>query len=200
METLALIAPYVMMAGTGISAVSGIVQGGTQAEAARAQGEAYRSQGEASRYNAAVARQQGVAIQQAAAFEEDKQRKKGLQLLGTQQALYGKAGVTMEGTPLEVMSQTAADIEKEILGTRYNYDVQRWRTLSEADQYDYMAGRQDYLAKVAKKSAGYASTAGWLKGGTSLLTGLGMIGKFGVPGKSLTSPVDYDKMYSGGAL
>ena len=46
METLALIAPYAMVAGTGISAVSSIVQGGTQAEAARAQAEAYRSQGE----------------------------------------------------------------------------------------------------------------------------------------------------------
>lgn len=177
METLAIIAPYALLAGTGISAISGVVQGATQAEAGRAQAEAYRSQGEASRYNAAVARQQAQAIQQAATYEEQKQREKGQRLLGTQQALYGKAGVTMEGTPLEVMSQTAADIEKEILGTRYNFDVQRWRALSEADQYEYMAGRQDYLSKMAKKSAGYASTAGWLKGGTSLLTGLGMVGK-----------------------
>jgi len=181
--TAAIVGAVAAVVGTAVSVVGSISQGNAQAAAARAQGQAQRaafaSQAEASRYNAEVARQNAEYIRQAGAIEEEKQREKGRRLLGTQQALYGKAGVTGEGTPLEIMADTAMDLEKEALTIRYNYDIQVRRALSEADQYDFMGARSDrmgmFAGEAADRTADMMSSAGYWKAGTSLLTGLGHV-------------------------
>ena len=51
---------------------------------------------------------------------EARVRRSGEKLLGTQRAKFAKAGVRVAGTPMEVMAQTAADIELEALMLRSN--------------------------------------------------------------------------------
>lgn len=180
---IGVVSAVAAVAGTAMSVVSSISQGNAQASAARAQGDAqraaYASQAEASRYNADVARQNADYIRSAGAIEEEKKREQGRRLLGTQQALYGKAGVTNEGTPLEIMASTAADLEKEALTTRYNYDIQARKAISESNQYDFMGQRSDsmgaFASQTADQTAGMVSSAGYMKAGTSLLTGFGSV-------------------------
>ena len=79
---------------------------------------------EAHDYNAKIAEEGG-------AFEEAESRKRWKRLMGQQLALYAKAGVDISsGSPLLIMSQTAAEAELEALNIRYAgenvADVERW--------------------------------------------------------------------------
>ena len=61
--------------------------------------------------SSAASRQAGRAREQAALAAED-ERRKGRRLAGKQRAGFGKAGVRIdEGTPLDVLAQTAADAD-----------------------------------------------------------------------------------------
>jgi hypothetical protein len=183
--------PVIGIIGTAVSVVSSLFQGQAQSQAAKAQAAGYRAQSQASEYNAQVARQNAQQIIEAGAVEEQKQRDKAKRLLGTQQALYGKSGVTNEGTPLEVMADTAAQQELDALTLRHNYWVQSQRQTSEAGQYDFMANRSMMMSDFSNKQAGYASTAGIMKAGTSLLTGLGQVGTGGFKIPTSTSNWDW---------
>ncbi|MBU4233891.1 MAG: hypothetical protein L6277_10465 [Desulfobacterales bacterium] len=187
--TAAVVTAVAAVAGTAMSVISSIKQGQAQKAAADAQAQGYAAQSEASRRNADTARQNAEYIKQAGALEEQKQREKGRRLLGTQKALYGKAGVTNEGTPLEVMAETAGDLERDALTTRWNYMIQSQRALSEAGEYDFMAGRDLTMSDTSRMMGGYASTAGYMKAGTSLLTGLGQV----LIGKGSGEPKDDSK-------
>lgn len=121
--------------GTGISAY-GQHQAGKQAE------QAYG-------YNAQLAREQGAEAERVS-------RRKLKSLLSSQRALYAKAGVDItEGSPLMVLSETAAEGEREALALRRGYR-------SEA-----------YLQELYGKQAGRTGLVG--AAGT-LLTGLGSAG------------------------
>jgi hypothetical protein len=66
-----------------------------------------------------------------AAYEEEQSRLRWKRLIGQQQALYAKAGVDISsGSPLLIMSQTAAEGELEALNIRYagenEAQMQRW--------------------------------------------------------------------------
>lgn len=155
-DALPVISAIATVGGLGMSVMGGVAQ-------AQQQREAYKAQSQAARYNQSVAEANAQAVEAAAALEEQRSRKKAQQLLGSQTAAYGKAGVTLEGTPLEVMAQTAADVEEDILINRYNYQVQAARQRSQAGFYGYEAGRQERLAQ-------YPVTAALMKGASSLLT------------------------------
>jgi hypothetical protein len=129
------------------------------------QSSAMRSQAAAADYNASIAQQQAASIRTAGNLEIERKRREGQRLLGRQEALYNKAGVTMEGTPLDVMAETAADLEFDELIRKYNIEIGASRAESEARQYRFMGERSRGLA-------GSAIMGGALKAGTSLLTGL----------------------------
>jgi hypothetical protein len=67
--------------------------------------------------------QQGQAnaklAKQEAAFEEDANRMRARQILAEQRVGYAKAGVTLEGSPLNVMEDTAAQAELDALAIRF---------------------------------------------------------------------------------
>jgi hypothetical protein len=151
------------IAGAGLTAFSSIKSGMEQSEAMKAQAEG-------ARYNQRVAEQNALATEQAGAFAERQARLKAIRLGGTQAASYAKAGVLPEGSPLDVMAETAMLEEQDILATRYNYQVQASRYRSQAGFYGYEAQRQDALS-------GSPILGGFLKAGTSLLTTAGGLAK-----------------------
>ena len=69
---------------------------------------------------AGVSDTQAALVKRRATIEEARTRKTGKRLMGTQRAKFAKAGVRVAGTPTEVISQTAADIELEALMIRSN--------------------------------------------------------------------------------
>lgn len=165
--------PNMLAAATAVvGAGSAIMSGIQQSEAQKSQAQSYQQQAYASQYNAQVARQQADAIRAAGALEQEKERKKGLLLMGQQEAAFGKSGVVMEGTPLDVMAETAANLEFDRLIRQYNIDTQANRTESEARQYDFMGQRQIGMASQTKAGAGMPLIGAGLTAGTSILTGL----------------------------
>lgn len=115
--------------GTGLSVV-GAIQGG-------------KADASANQFNADAARRE-------AASREAAQRTAAQRQLGSIRAGVSKSGATMEGTPLMVLSESAANAEIDALNTRYSGE-------REGALYDSRARN--------------ARTAGYMRAGTSLLTG-----------------------------
>lgn len=117
------------------------------------------SQNQAAKYNAQVAQNNADAATQAANFETEAERRRQMRLFGAQRAAYGKAGVTMEGTPLDVVGDTAAEGELDALAILYQGQLGYNRGQSEASLQRY-AGRS-------------ALTSGYIGAGSSILKGAG---------------------------
>lgn len=127
--TLGTVGSVLGAVGTGLSVV-GAIQGG-------------KADASANQFNADAARRE-------AASREAAQRTAAQRQLGSIRAGVSKSGATMEGTPLMVLSESAANAEIDALNTRYS--GQR-----EGALYDSRARN--------------ARTAGYMRAGTSLLTG-----------------------------
>jgi hypothetical protein len=84
-------------------------------------------------YNAEVARRSAEAARKAGEYEKALREKKGEELLAKQRATYGAAGVEFEGSPLEVMADTAAKVERDALAARYGYQVRAAQYESQAE-------------------------------------------------------------------
>lgn len=128
--------------GAGISAYGSIREGQDQAQA--------------SRYNADVARQQATMIEQSGALEAEDKRRQALRLTKRQTALYAASGVTLSGSPLAVMIDSAAEGELDARISEYNTKVGASQARSQAG-YDEM-------------QAGMYERGGLYKAGTTLLT------------------------------
>ena len=129
----------VMGAGTALSAVSAVQEGQAQSEAAKA--------------NANVARLQAEQTRKAGAYEVSKIERSKSQARSTQQALYAKSGVLIsEGSPIEVMADTATQYEMDIQAQKYN-------TAMTAARYDYQSEVDKSMAKRYKQ-LGYTKAIG----------------------------------------
>ena len=82
-------------AGAGLNAFGTMYAASSQAKSLKAQAKALEKQ-------AAATKEQGVWTQ--VRFNEDTRR-----LLSTQRALFGEAGVTIEGAPTDLMARTKAE-------------------------------------------------------------------------------------------
>jgi hypothetical protein len=110
----------------------------------------------AAKYNADVAEQNAIAERNRAQYEENAHRRNVQKLLSAQRALYGKANVEMEGSPLLVMEDTAGQGELDALAIRFGGDI--------------AAAKQRSAANLARMQGSSALTSGYVSAGTSLLT------------------------------
>ena len=117
-----------------------------------------KSQASWNEYNAAVARQQGIATENAAEQLANQKQQQGAALMAKQRVLYASAGVDSTGTPSDVILGSAEQV---------NEDVQT--ILLKGKQA--MAGA-DNSAMLSEMQAASASTAGYANAGSTLLTGL----------------------------
>lgn len=182
--TAAIVTAVAAVVGTAVSAVSAISSGQQQKKAAKsleaanlasynANKESYEYQAAAAKKNQEVEEANALATETAYAYEEKKARIKAAQTLGTQVTTYGKSGVLMEGSPLDVMAETAELEEQDILATKYNYTVQAARYRSQAEYYQMEEEQYTKMAAYpynSKYTADY-TTSSYLKAGSSLLTG-----------------------------
>lgn len=127
------LAPTLMTIGTGMG-VLGAVRAGQAASMA-------------GQYNAETARMEGAA-------KEAAQRQQAGRQLGAIRAGISKSGATMEGTPLMVLAESAANAEIDALNTRFS------------------TGREATLSTLRGQEG---RRAAYWSAGTSLLTGLSRI-------------------------
>ena len=116
--------------------------------------------------NAAVSRANAAAIRQSGEMDVRKLTKAKARYAGGQRALYAKAGVRLEGSPIEVMIDSAAEWETDILVAKYNTKVQEIQANLTGQLYD----AQSKMAKA--KSLG--AIGGTLLSTASLFSGMGV--------------------------
>jgi hypothetical protein len=124
--------------------------------AASAAYSGYQQQRAAS-YNAKVANQAADAAIARAKYDEQMHRERVRKILSSTRAQYGAAGVSMEGSALLAIEETARQGSLDALAIRYGGDVEAARMRSEA-----------YLSRMQGRSA---MTSGMIGAGTSLLGG-----------------------------
>lgn len=110
-------------------------------------------------YNAIVALRDAEAAKQTAEYEARQKRKETERLLSRQKALYGKAGVALEGSPLLMMEETAAEGELDALMIERTGKLYEQRYMSEA--------------ALSRMRGGATRRAGYYGAGSTLLTGAG---------------------------
>lgn len=130
------------------------------------------AQKKAADYNAQVAENDAIAKQQAAAFEEERQRERARRELAFARAQAGGSGTTMSGSPLDIMARSAENAELEALAIRYSGQLGANASRSQAAA-DRMQG------KIAQQ-------AGYMQAGTTLLTAAGKWGDKFFPAKAPT--------------
>lgn len=134
------------------SIASGVLAGGGMI----AQGNAAKATSE---YEAQVAERDAMAAQQAAAFDAENLAIERRRRIGAIRAAAGSSGLQINGSVAQVLGETAADIETEILAVRYGGD-------------EAMA-RQRAAAAGARFGGRQQQQAGYLRGTASILGGAG---------------------------
>jgi hypothetical protein len=169
MAGLTAIAAYSALAlsavGAGVSAYGAYQQG--------------KSQEAIANYNAALERNRAIQAQQDAKAAAAAQRREKDILTKRQRALYAKAGVTNEGTPLEVMIDTAQQMELEALEIERGGDIM-------ASQHRSQAVIDTYSGKAAKRGAMYSAGATLLQGAGSIAGSFALARHNGIIGSKPT--------------
>jgi len=109
------------------------------------------SSSQASAKAASESRQAAKEAKDLAQYEATLFRARGTKLISQQRALYGKAGVQMWGSPLEVMADTAAELEADALAIEKGGTTKARQLLGQA--------------KVQQSTASSLLTAGLVKAG-----------------------------------
>lgn len=135
-----------MIAGTAISAIGAIRAGQAQAAAAN--------------YNAQVAERNAFISRDQAAADEQRQRIQARRKLGAMRAAYGASGISLEGSPLDVLEDSAAEAELDALTIRYKGEIG-------AMGYEAEAGAQRARAQNAKTESYYNAGAALLTGASN---------------------------------
>jgi hypothetical protein len=139
---------------TGVEIALIAVSAAVSAAGAIAQGNAAKS---AANFNATVARQNAMIGSANAAADADRQREQAERLGGRQRAATGASGITPEGSPLDVMADSALSAELDALTTQYRGELQ-------ARSY----GQEATLQKMRGNAA---QQAGYIGAGAALLSG-----------------------------
>lgn len=196
-----MVLPLLIMAGA--AAATSLIGGGIGAQGAKQQAEATAASG---RFNADMLDYRAQMYElQAAIYKRNRDlawlqareaaRDKGKVLaatMGSVRAAYGANGLSLEGSPLDVLEATARegylDINKEL----YKGDVAATALTDQANMATVEAGLSREQATMARYGADVSISAGNTAAMASLISGVGgaasSFGKFGVGGSSTPSP------------
>lgn len=116
-----------------------------------------RQEKKAAEYNAAVARNNAIAARQQAAANAQAQDREARRRIGAARAGYGASGVALEGSPLDIIEQSAMEAELDRQNILYAGDLK--------------AQGFENTAELERSRGKNAMTGAIFKAGSSLLTG-----------------------------
>ena len=152
-----------------LTAVGTVVSMAATNQQAKAQAAAYNSQAEANEANARISREQAQDAIERGQEEEEKQRQKAARFKAGQKAAFAASGVdTTDGTPLDVLTDTAFASEVNAANIRYNAGQEALGFRRQANNYLYEAGA-DRAAASNAKSAGRMQMFSTLIGGATTM-------------------------------
>lgn len=136
-----------------------------QYQQGQAQKESEKFNAQVSRNNAIIAERNAKAAKERGDAEADAKRRQIASVKGQQRAAFAASGVAIdEGTPLDILADTAELGELDVLNIKNN---------AEREAYNYRVQAGDFTAQAGlhDASARNASTAGLINAGTTVLTG-----------------------------
>jgi hypothetical protein len=137
------------------AAAATVAAAGVGAYASYQQGQSQKSWNE---YNAGIARMKAASEQEAALASAERMRMQNEQLRAKQRLAYGLSGVTLAGTPTDLLADTAAMQELDIDTLLWNANAKSTYSAAGAELLDLQGG-----------AAGRAGTIG---AGVNLLQGM----------------------------
>ena len=140
-----------MVAGAVMSAVSSIQQG----QAAKA----------AAQHNADMMRMRAQASRQQAQFNAEQQQRQAHKQIGAMAAGYGASGITLEGSPLDVLEESASAAERDKQAILYRGELAAWGYGNEATL--------DEFSGANAQRAGYFGAASSILGGAGKAMSMG---------------------------
>jgi len=149
MAVVAAAAPYIALAAGGLQAIGSIRQGNAQAASAR--------------YNANLADQNAQIALQQGAENARRQRIVNTKQLGAIRANVGASGVTLDGSPLDVLEESARAAELDALSIEHQGQLQAWGYQNSASLYRQNArqaltgGYMGAAAALLKSGVNYAA-------------------------------------------
>ena len=84
--------------------------------------------------NAAIARSQQRILKARRKLQKSRDKKTARRFLGRQNALFAKAGVTLEGSPIDVIEDSARELEFDSIIKDINFNIESSRLESEIAQ------------------------------------------------------------------
>lgn len=142
------------MALTAILGVTGLISAlGSLASAS--------AQSNAAKYNAQLAGQNAVLATQTAAENERRQRVANTKALGQMRAGYAASGVTLDGSPSDVLDESASNAELDALSIRHGGAVA-------AMGYENTARLDRYRASSAMTGGYFGAAGDLLRAGGSI--------------------------------
>ena len=167
--TGAEVALVAVAASTALAATQTMVQASNQAKMAR--------------YNAQVAEQNAMAAQRQAEADAERQQRQIDRQLAKRRTAVSAGGVSMEGSPLDLLEDLAMEGQLDVLGIRQ-------RGLSEARQFSIAASRSRSESRAAMQE-------GLLGAGRQVTSGVASIaGSYKPSGKPVTRGNDFDGNYN----
>jgi len=172
-------------AGAGLTLLGGVLDLGSNIYGSYLQSKVYKAnaglleaQGNYSsavaEFNAAVARANAEAIRASADLDIERQKKAATALKSGQIAGYAKSGVKLEGSPINVLIDSAQQAKLDIAITDYNANIGVMQATSQAKGLDISAGFAKTIGKASgamERAAGsYKQSQNINKGITSLLS------------------------------
>ena len=145
-----------------LSTLAGVAGLAGTALSAKSQVDAGKAAETVAEINAANATDEAKARVEASKAETYKLSRQSNQMAGEQRAAFGATGFNIEGSPLEVMANTAREYERDMLYSGYAGTVGATQKMNEAS-VSLWQGKQQKKASL------------W-GAGTTLLTGLGNYG------------------------
>jgi hypothetical protein len=151
---------YVTSTWLAIAAITASVAG--TGVAVYGQQQAAKTAKEMGEYNAKLAESQAAQVDMDARESVKRRREQNRRFLGMQRTAYAKSGVTIDGTPLEVMAETAGILELEALDAS-RQATQQTRALRAQGAYDRRVGsnqaRAAYIGAGSSLLSGTSNTA-----------------------------------------
>lgn len=142
------------MCTTILTAATAITQSMAALQQSNAQQAEYKAR---SLYN----RRQAQAERMKGQYEATRLREKGERLYGKQRALFGNAGVALEGTAEDVVLDSVREVELDVQAVQ-------WGQRIAASNYEYEA-KVDLMNRKSARTAGYfAAVTPLLKGATTI--------------------------------
>lgn len=149
-----------------LSVVSGIVGAVGSIVQASAAASAAEANADIERYNMQVAERNRIATLQQAEREAEDRARANARTLASLRAAYGSAGLSLEGTTVDVLEDQALEGAYDEAKIIYAGRVRAAGYIDEANQAAFRASLHEKEAKAARTS-GFIGAAGRLLGGAT---------------------------------